>query len=246
MAIKKVLTTVLCDRSGSMGGVLSHAQTGLDTFIADRKESGAGEYDEYLQIFHFDEHYEVGLPKLPVNLVPAPGEDNYFEIEPRGMTALMDAIGKTINHLSGSDEDKDPECQLFVIIITDGLENASKEFKRDKIKELVEKKQKDGWIFIFLGANQDAVTVGASYGFAPTTSASVAVASSPVSMITTSGMMTRGLSSGLYAYNKTERTSMSSGASPTLTWLGDTKDEDTSNPYSWTVTNTGGKWTAAI
>ena len=86
----------------------------------------------------------------------------------RGNTALLDALGSTIHRIGklqkAAPEDEKPEKTLF-IITTDGMENASREYNFEKVKKMVEKKKsKNGWEFIFLGANIDAIEVAGRFG----------------------------------------------------------------------------------
>lgn len=84
---------------------------------------------------------------------------------PRGMTPLNDAIGSTVQKIEKVERHKD-EGVAFVIL-TDGLENASKEFSRDAVRKLLERVQKENnWLVIYLGANQDAFAEGATRGVA--------------------------------------------------------------------------------
>lgn len=80
---------------------------------------------------------------------------------PDGGTNLYDAIGKTINGIEST-----PDSNMLMVIITDGDENSSREFKLEEIKSMVQEKEKQGWTFVYLGANQDAWQVGASFGLA--------------------------------------------------------------------------------
>ncbi len=84
------------------------------------------------------------------------------EFEPRGMTPLYDAIGQTIADAEGRSKGFD---RVALVILTDGLENASVEFKRDDVLKLLkENQERDGWLVIYLGANQDAWAVGKQFG----------------------------------------------------------------------------------
>ena len=76
---------------------------------------------------------------------------------PRGRTALLDAIGKTLNRLYFMQE-------TICVIITDGLENASTEYEKSTVVSMIEFREKRGWKFIYLGANQDAIQEGSSLG----------------------------------------------------------------------------------
>jgi len=93
---------------------------------------------------------------------------DYIEFNVRGSTALLDAIGRTIDKIGNAQkhttEDERAEKVMFVIT-TDGMENASREYSYDKVREMIERqKEKYGWEFIFLGANIDAVETAARFG----------------------------------------------------------------------------------
>ena len=83
----------------------------------------------------------------------------------RGSTALLDAIGKTIMQVKANQDKKENKDKVLFVIITDGLENASKEYRKDLIKKMIEeRKEKDKWEFLFLGANIDAIGAAGELG----------------------------------------------------------------------------------
>lgn len=105
-------------------------------------------------------HDRADLQKI----APMTNKDYYV----RGMTALLDAVGSTIQHISHVQtvmgEDNMPEHTMFVIT-TDGMENASREFTAEAVKRLIEeKKEKNSWEFLFLGANIDALKAAGNIG----------------------------------------------------------------------------------
>jgi hypothetical protein len=119
----------------------------------------------YLSIYHFDDKFEKHVENLNIQEY---NEDKYVLI-PRGWTALYDAIGITINSigekLSLLAEEERPE-KNFVIVLTDGEENQSKEFSVPKIKEMIKHQEdKYNWSFIFLGANIDSYKEGSKLGY---------------------------------------------------------------------------------
>jgi hypothetical protein len=143
--------TLVVDRSGSMQAVQKDAEGGVNAFIEEQaKEPG----EALLTLMQFDTEYEIVHSGVPLKDVP------HYRLVPRGMTALLDAVGRAINEtgerLEKMDEADRPGLVIFVIN-TDGLENSSQEFTRDQIKEMIEHQQtKYNWHFTFLGANQDA------------------------------------------------------------------------------------------
>jgi len=159
--MKKDLTniTFILDRSGSMKDVRSDTIGGFNTFIqAQRALPG----ECVASLVQFDDLYEPMYSAKPIQEAPLLTTETFV---PRGWTALLDAIGRTIietgKSLAAMPEDQRPEKVIFVIL-TDGGENASKEFTREKVFEMIGH-QRDVylWDFVFLGANQDAIAVGA-------------------------------------------------------------------------------------
>lgn len=152
--MSKVDISVVLDRSGSMSTIWDDTIGGINTFIKQQQEA---EGEATFTLVGFDDAYDVIIPTKDVKHVsPLTGK----EVHPRGMTALLDAVGKTIVHL---DENKTSE-DVIVVVVTDGWENSSVEYKGDTIKSLIEAREEAGWKFIFLGANQDSWSVGTSLG----------------------------------------------------------------------------------
>ena len=151
--------TLVVDRSGSMASVREDAEGGVNTFITDQaKEPG----EALLTLVQFDTEYEFLHKGVPVSQVPK------YELVPRGMTALLDAVGRAINEtgerLSKMPDQDRPSLVIFVVM-TDGEENSSKEFTKAHIKEMIEHQQNVyNWQFTFLGANQDAFAEAGGLG----------------------------------------------------------------------------------
>jgi len=150
---------VILDRSGSMGTIKDSTIEGFNGFV-DEQKKGTGEMN--LTLVQFDTEYEVLYTRKNIQDVKC------LEFHPRGSTALYDAIGRTINTLGREIACTAPAQRpgkVLVLIITDGEENASKEFTLEKVKEMITH-QTDvyKWEFLFIGANQDAVLSGASLG----------------------------------------------------------------------------------
>jgi uncharacterized protein YegL len=140
---------MILDRSGSMALIQSDMEGGLNNFIKEQKKlPGKATFT----LVKFDDRYEKEMDSVDLQSV---GE---IKLEPRGSTALLDAIGKTINGL-----DKKSNKVMF-IIITDGEENASMEYTQEQVKKLIGDGKKDGWEFIFLGTTEDGIQAGISYG----------------------------------------------------------------------------------
>jgi len=155
---------VILDRSGSMEAVRQATVEGFNEFFGTQKKQ-PGEAD--VLFVQFDDEYETRFDGKLAD-VPQLSVDNYI---PRGWTALLDAIGRTINTL-GERLEKKPEGErpnaVIVAIMTDGHENMSKEFTQPKIAEMVKhQREKYNWDFIFVGANQDAVLEAQKFNISP-------------------------------------------------------------------------------
>jgi hypothetical protein len=151
----------LLDRSGSMQSIKSDIEGGFGAFI-DEQRKGVGECRATLA--QFDDVYELVYADRPVADVPP------LDLQPRNMTALHDAMGRLITdagaQLAALPEDQRPG-NVVVAIMTDGLENASKEWTGAAIKALVEQQTNAfNWTFMYMGADQDAIEVGESLGIA--------------------------------------------------------------------------------
>lgn len=152
----------ILDRSGSMSGLESETIGGFNSMLKKHKNLDAG---CRITTVLFDNQYELLHDRLDIRQVAPITKKEYYV---RGFTALLDAIGTTINRIKSfapvlSDE-PDPRKVLFVII-TDGAENASRQFTLDHIRALIELQQSvHGWQFIFLGANIDAIATAREFG----------------------------------------------------------------------------------
>lgn len=147
--------TIILDRSGSMSSVKDDTIGGFNSFLAEQQKV---EGEASLSLVQFDDQYEVVYVDKDINSADRLTEATF---QPRGMTALFDAIGQTINsvgqRLANLAEDKRPNKVVFVIL-TDGFENASREFSASKISEMINHQRNNyKWEFMFIGANQDAV-----------------------------------------------------------------------------------------
>lgn len=147
MAKKKqaVEIVVIMDRSGSMGSVRAEAIGGFNNFLENQKAlPGAAN----LTVVQFDDRYEI-----PVNAVKLKDVKPFTteDFVPRGMTAMNDAIGKTLTTLF----EKNP-AKAIVCILTDGQENASREYTYPQIKELITKAEEKDYEIVFLASGIDA------------------------------------------------------------------------------------------
>ena len=162
--MKKNLTEIvfILDRSGSMAGLEKDTIGGFNAMLEKQKrEPGKALVSTVL----FDNTSDVIHDRLPLHRVPRLTDREYYV---RGCTALLDAVGGAIRHIStihkyAREEDR-PEKTIFVIT-TDGLENASRRYDYEAVKQMIQRqKEQYGWEFLFLGANIDAAREAARFG----------------------------------------------------------------------------------
>jgi Mg-chelatase subunit ChlD len=162
--------TMILDRSGSMQSVRSDIIGGFNQLIAEQ-QAIAGQCTVTLVQFDSQDPYEILRDFAPVKDILPLGD----EYRPRGNTPLYDAVGRGIvntgERLGNLPEHERPAKVVFVIL-TDGLENASKEYDAAKVAAMTkEQTEKYGWQFVYLGANQDALKEGTKFGVAKSSSA---------------------------------------------------------------------------
>jgi uncharacterized protein YegL len=166
MITKKVDTdiTVVLDRSGSMQSVKKATIDGFNEFLRGQK---AEEGSAKISLVQFDNKYEHVFKSLPLKDAPYLNDDTFI---PRGMTALNDAIGRTIDKVGerlAKLSAKNRPDNVILVILTDGYENASTDYSTEKVASMVKhQRDKYNWKFIFLGANQDTILTAKTYNFA--------------------------------------------------------------------------------
>lgn len=152
---------VIMDKSGSMWETANDARGGFNSFIEEQRQlDGVCR----VSLTQFDTTFNIISEGVDVADVELLTEETY---RPGGGTALLDAIGNTVNaaiqRIDKLDEKERPD-KVFVVIITDGEENSSREHTLDTIKAMVEKQKEAKWDFVFIGANIDAFAAGGSFG----------------------------------------------------------------------------------
>lgn len=161
--LKKMELVFILDRSGSMSGLELDTIGGFNSVLEKQKKDRNGEVNVTTALF--DNEYELLHNKIPIQEVKPLTEKEYFV---RGSTALLDAIGKTISQVKAEQNKlnaKEKSGKVLFVIITDGMENASKEYTINTVKKLIsEQKEKENWEFLFLGANIDAIKTAESFG----------------------------------------------------------------------------------
>ena len=149
----KLYAHVVLDRSGSMSSCATDTVGGYNAYVDGLPK------DAKVSLTTFD---SVSIDLVRDAVAPLAGKIAPEEFVPRGSTPLLDAVGRTIADATIRSRGFD---RVALVVLTDGLENASREFTRDKIASVLkEKQEKDGWLVVYLGANQDAWAVGQTFG----------------------------------------------------------------------------------
>lgn len=196
--IKEMYThiSVCLDRSGSMSSMSSEVVSGFNKFVEDQKmEDGKAT----LSLVQFDDIYEVVHDFIDIKDMKG------LKLSPRGSTALLDAMGQTLEEtrakVLGNKEDDRPSKVIFVFI-TDGEENASSKYNRKQIFEMIkdlkspDRGDQINWEFVFIGANQDAIAEGGGYGISARSSMTMAASGAGATAAFSS------LSKGISTYRK--------------------------------------------
>lgn len=152
----------IIDRSGSMSGLEADTIGGFNSMIEKQKKNNG---TAYISTILFDNETEVLHDRVPIEQIKPMTDKDYYV---RGCTALLDAVGSSVKHIRNihkyARKEDVPEHTMFVIT-TDGMENASRLYSGQKVKEMIEKaKKKYGWEFLFIGANIDAIETAHSFG----------------------------------------------------------------------------------
>ncbi len=152
----------ILDRSGSMSGLETDTIGGYNSMLKKQKAEPG---EAFVTTVLFDDSYELLHDRVNIRELNPITEKEYFV---RGSTALLDAVGKTISSVGTAQKHADEARRadkVMVVIITDGMENASCEYTYRRIMDMIERqKSRYGWEFLFLGANIDAIATAAKFG----------------------------------------------------------------------------------
>ena len=161
----KTLVAFLLDETGSMGICRDSTIEGFNEYIRGLREDKDSKYRFTLVKFDSQRGMTTVHSNAKIKNVPLLSSETYI---PGGGTPLYDSIGHIVDDTEKSAHDR----KVIVVIMTDGEENASREWDRKRISDLIEKKQSNGWAFMFLGANQDAWQSAGSIGIPMASAAS--------------------------------------------------------------------------
>ena len=159
--MKNNLTEVvfILDRSGSMSGLEGDTIGGFNTMLKKQREE---EGDANVTTVLFDDEIEMLHKRVNIKEIKNITSKDYYV---RGCTALLDAIGYSINFMINVQKKEERAKNVLFIITTDGYENASKEYSYEKIKKMITyEKERYNWQFLFLGANIDAISTARNFG----------------------------------------------------------------------------------
>ena len=162
--MKKNLTELvfILDRSGSMSGLEKDTIGGFNSMLKKQKDE---EGEAIVTTVLFDNRYELLHDRINIKGISPITDKEYFV---RGTTALLDAVGRTIEKIENAQKhtlEEERASKVLFVITTDGMENSSKRYSYEKIRSMIKDKKKEfGWEFIFLGANIDAVSAAESIG----------------------------------------------------------------------------------
>lgn len=159
---------VIMDRSGSMEKIATDAIGGFNALLTEQIDVPG---EARMSLVLFDHVVELRYEGVDVINVASLDKTTFV---PRGMTALIDAIGETLTVQKARIQKAKWADTVIVAIITDGEENCSKTYTNMGVKELVQSCEDLGWKFIYMGANQDAFTVASKYGISAATGGVVA------------------------------------------------------------------------
>ena len=151
----------ILDKSGSMHGLEEYTIGGFNSVLKKQKKEDGGNC--FVSTILFDDEISILHDRVPIEEVKEMTSKEYFT---GGCTALLDAVGRTVNHIKTIHrylKNEQPIETLFVIT-TDGMENASREYTVNEIKKLISRQTEKGWEFLFLGANIDAVETAENIG----------------------------------------------------------------------------------
>ena len=151
----------ILDRSGSMAGLEADTIGGFNAMLAKQK---AVDGKTWVSTVLFDHVSEVLHDRIPLERVPTMTERDYCV---RGSTALLDAVGGAIRHIRNIHKYarlEDVPTKTMFVITTDGMENASRQYDYDTVRNMIEEQKKHGWEFLFLGANIDAAAEAKRFG----------------------------------------------------------------------------------
>ena len=186
----------IIDKSGSMSGLESDTVGGFNSMIEQQKKLDG---EVLVSTVLFNHHSDVVHDRVSIKNIEPMSRDEYCV---GGSTALLDALGEAIRHISNihkyARREDVPEKTIF-LITTDGMENSSRKYSSDEVKRMIKEKEELGWEFIFVAANIDAVETAEAIGIRPERAASYCHDSEGT------GMLYRAMGSAVTSFRKGRR-----------------------------------------
>ena len=225
-------THIICilDRSGSMSSIMKDSIGGFNTFLQQQRDLPD---EATITVALFDDKYELLYDNVDIKKAKDLTSKEWF---PRGVTALYDAVCKTINAEKANFAKLGVEApaKVLVCVVTDGMENASRENTQDDTQKLIKECEKNDWNFIYLAANQDAFDVGTGFGISGGNTFTYTATADGVTN------MSNKMSNVTASYRGMSSTSADFGTlSKSLVEDDDEKDEDDKSGTVTTTDNTG-------
>ncbi len=157
---KRLSCALILDESGSMSALRQATIDGANAWLADQRKDGP---EDLLTLVTFDAPQDPTKPRVRVKydgvLLKEVVDLTEADYKPDGGTPLFDAIGSTISRIEA--DPRSADRTIVLVVMTDGLENASVEYTREALAARIKQKERDGWTIMYLGANQDAKQVAA-------------------------------------------------------------------------------------
>ena len=155
----KTIVSLLLDETGSMDSVRDRTISGFNEYAGILRTN---EVPTTLKLMTFNtDGFSVPYDHEDIASVADLSRESYC---PRAMTNLYDALAKLVHDTEAHIKDMSPKPEVICTIMTDGMENSSVEYNRKTVSDLISEKEREGWAFVYLGANQDAWAVGESIG----------------------------------------------------------------------------------
>src|ERR1700682_2207168 len=155
---KRLSCALVIDESGSMSGLRQATIDGANAWLAAQRKDGP---EDLLTLVTFDAPQDPTKPRVRTLYDGVPLKEvvdlTHANYNPDGGTPLFDALGATISRVEA--DPRAADRSVVVVVMTDGLENASVEYTHEAIAAKIEQKERDGWTIMYLGANQDAKQV---------------------------------------------------------------------------------------
>ena len=163
-AVNSIDLVVILDKSGSMYSMVKDTIGGFNSYLDEQRKK---DVPVKVSMGMFNQKLEEKYTRVDLKDVENLTEEDYV---PQGMTALFDAVGNTLSVLKTKEEVNVEGNKVLVVIITDGMENASSEWTKSSVKDLIGELREKGYEFVFLGADIDAADVAEGIGISRETS----------------------------------------------------------------------------